>query len=327
MGDIDLMVNVARLYYEDGKTQANIAKELGITRLSVIDLLKRARAEGIVRIEIVNPLEDFLPLEESVAKKHGLKRVIVVPSNGDDSAKLPSRLGKRAASYLDEIIECNDILGIGWGMTILETSLQLKDYGRKSIIAVPLIGGGNETHIQYDVNDITKKFATAFGGESFSLFAPAIVDNKGIHDAIVSDSKISQIIDFWKRMNIALIGIGVMTTEFPSVFNANFAAQPINFKNLGIVGDILSRFYDIDGSNITLEMHERMVGIDFETMKKANTVIGVAGGMEKYNAILGAIRGGVINTLITDEKVARKLDGSEKSNDKSSESNMLNLGG
>jgi DNA-binding transcriptional regulator LsrR (DeoR family) len=157
------------------------------------------------------------------------------------------------------------------------------------------------------VNDLTKKYAAAFGGESFSLFSPAIVDSKPIHDAIVSDSKIIQIYDFWNRLNIALIGIGMMTKEFPTAFQTNFASQPINFKDRGIVGDILSRFYDIDGNSIMLEMHERMIGIDFTTLKKAETVIGVAGGLAKYNAILGALRGNVINVLITDELVAKKL--------------------
>ena len=71
--------------------------------------------------------------------------------------------------------------------------------------------------------------------------------------------------------------------------------------------DILSRFYDIDGNSIMLEMHERMIGIDFAAIKKADTVVGVAGGLAKYNAILGAIRGKIIDVLITDETVANKL--------------------
>ena len=290
MNDIKLMVKIATLYYEEGRTQAYIAEELGITRLRVIEYLKRAKTEGIVRIEIINPEEDFLSLEETVSQKYGLKKVIVTSSNGDDSAMLLSRLGKAAASYLNDTIGFNDVLGIGWGLTVLETSKQLKDYGNKSIVSVPLIGGGNETHIQYDVNDLTKKFANAFGGESFSLFAPAIVDSKAIHDAIVSDSKISQIYDFWDRLNVVLIGIGMMTKEFPTAFRTNFMAQPINFKDRGIVGDILSRFYDIDGNSIMLEMHERMIGIDFAAMKKADTVVGVA------SAASGDHRGGQYDT-------------------------------
>jgi len=307
MTDMTLMVKIARLYFENGKTQAEIAKELDITRLRVIELLKSAKTEGVVRIEIINPQEDFHSLEDNVARKFGLKKVIVASSNGEDSAMLLNRLGKAAASYLNDIIGFNDVLGIGWGLSILEISKCLKDYGKKSIVSVPLIGGGNETQMQYDVNDLTKKFATAFGGEAFSLFAPAIVDNKIIRDAIISDSQISRIYDFWNKMKVALIGIGTMTKEFPSVFNNNFSAHPIDFRGLGISGDILSRFYDINGCNIDLEMHERMIGIDFHALKQVDTVIGVAGGLAKYDAILGAIKGKIINVLITDENVAKAL--------------------
>lgn len=307
MVDVALMVNVARLYYEESRTQVSIAKELGITRLSVIELLKTARAEGIVRIEIVNPKEDFSLLEEIVAQKYRLKKVIIVPGKGNDTVQLPNHLARSAVSYLAETIEINDIVGIGWGLTVMEITKQLKEYGRRSIVVVPLIGGGNERQAQYDVNSLTKRFASAFGGESYSLFAPAVVDSKVIRDVIVTDSKIRQVTDFWKRMNVALIGIGVMTKEFPTAFNENLTANPIDFKEKGIVGDVLSRFYGIEGNDIPLELHERMIGIDFSTLRKTETVIGVAGGLAKYNAIYGAIKGSIINVLITDENVARKL--------------------
>jgi len=306
--NIHLIVEIAKLYYESNLTQAQIAESLGLTRLRVIELLKKAKAEGVVRIKIINPAEDFIPLEKSVAEKYGLKKVIVVPSNGDDATMLLSHLGKAASAFLNETLEHDDVLGIGWGMTIYETAKQLKYYGNKRVVSVPLIGGGNETQIQYGVNDLTKKFAASFGGESFALFAPALVDNKDIRDAIVSDSKIKQIYDFWKRLDVVLIGIGTMKKEFPDVFQAIYKTQPVNFRELGIVGDILSRYYDIDGQPIVLDVHERILGIDLEAIKNTEMVVGVAGGVAKYNAILGAIRGGIVKVLITDENVALKLD-------------------
>ena len=308
MSEIALMVKVARLYYEEGKTQADIAKELGITRLSVIELLKQAKSEGIVRFEIVNPQEDFLLLEKALEKKYKLKKVIIASGVGENHAMLLSRLGKSASAYLDNIVKFNDVLGIGWGVHVMETSKHLKHTQNRSITAVPLIGGGNEIHIQYDVNYLTKKFANAFGGESFSLFAPAIVDSKFIRDAIISDSRIIQVIDFWNRLNIVLIGIGVETKETPSTLDFRQTPQLAGLRATGIVGDILSRFYDISGNSVYLEIYDRMICIEPDIMKKAEFVIGVAGGLAKYNAIFGAINGGLINVLITDEEVARKLE-------------------
>ena len=41
--------------------------------------------------------------------------------------------------------------------------------------------------------------------------------------------------------------------------------------------------------------------------KKMKHVIGIAGGLEKLEAIRGAISGGIIHSLITDETSAQKL--------------------
>ena len=54
MSDFEQLVRASRLYYELGETQNAIAELLGVTRPQVSRLLKRARAEGIVEIRIVD---------------------------------------------------------------------------------------------------------------------------------------------------------------------------------------------------------------------------------------------------------------------------------
>jgi DNA-binding transcriptional regulator LsrR (DeoR family) len=54
-------------------------------------------------------------------------------------------------------------------------------------------------------------------------------------------------------------------------------------------------------------LDERVIGISLEEMRSLNRVVGIAGGAAKFNAILGAIRGRFINTLVTDLGTARKL--------------------
>ena len=54
MSDFEQLVRASRLYYELGETQNAIAEQLGVTRPQVSRLLKRARAEGIVEIRIVD---------------------------------------------------------------------------------------------------------------------------------------------------------------------------------------------------------------------------------------------------------------------------------
>ena len=75
----------------------------------------------------------------------------------------------------------------------------------------------------------------------------------------------------------------------------------------GAIGDISLRYYDIQGKLINSSLNDRVIGIDLTELKGINRVVGVAGGEEKVQAILGAIHGGLINTLITDIKTAHRL--------------------
>ena len=58
MSDVQQLIQASRLYYELGETQSRVAEILGVTRPQVSRLLKRARAEGIVEIRIVDGTAD-----------------------------------------------------------------------------------------------------------------------------------------------------------------------------------------------------------------------------------------------------------------------------
>ena len=65
--------------------------------------------------------------------------------------------------------------------------------------------------------------------------------------------------------------------------------------------------FDKSGQVLNLEHHDRLVTVKLGQLKKMKHVIGIAGGSEKLDAIRGAISGGIIHSLITDETCAQKL--------------------
>ncbi len=78
-----LLTKIARLYYEEGYTQQEIANRLAISRPQISKLLKKARKQGIVKIEIIDKEEDFGVLEIKLSKKFSLNEVIIAPSLND----------------------------------------------------------------------------------------------------------------------------------------------------------------------------------------------------------------------------------------------------
>lgn len=57
------------------------------------------------------------------------------------------------------------------------------------------------------------------------------------------------------------------------------------------------------------EMKKKMIGISLESMKKIPIRVGVAYGKDKIEAIQGAIKGQIINVLITDTATAEAVLG------------------
>src|SRR5919197_4464543 len=95
-----LTATVARRYYLEGASKSEIAAELGISRFKVARLLDRARATGIVRIELDARGEIDLDLSVRLRTAHGLHHCVGVDAPEDDDDLLRSALGRAAAELL-----------------------------------------------------------------------------------------------------------------------------------------------------------------------------------------------------------------------------------
>src|SRR5690349_4113347 len=96
-----LLVKVARLYYEDELTQAEIASRLLISRQKVQRLITQARAEGIVQIAINPIMGVYSALEKGLEKKFGLREAVVVETTAyEHQATVAREVGAGAAEYL-----------------------------------------------------------------------------------------------------------------------------------------------------------------------------------------------------------------------------------
>src|SRR6476659_9662202 len=93
--DLRLALRAATLYYLDGLTQAEIAAKLGVSRPTAGRLVARAKAKGLVRIEVVVPptMKDDLHAEEErlLEERYGLTEAVVSGHLGRASAALLMR--------------------------------------------------------------------------------------------------------------------------------------------------------------------------------------------------------------------------------------------
>ncbi len=303
------MLKIAKLYYELDKNQKEIAAMENISRSKVSRMLTRAKDKGLIEIKVKTPLSSAYELEQKISKEFSLKKVVIVPVIIDNQSVLLNDVGKATGNFLVEILNNNDIIGISWGTTMNHVANNLSDNNIKNLKVVQLNGGMSHTKFSTTANRIVRKFTKSFDGEPYLMPVPAIVDNKKIADTLLTDSKINSIFSLCKSARVALFGIGCPSRE-SVLYKAGYFKDDNSFQRLldqGAVGDICSRYFDIKGNICDKTLNERTIGMSLNDLKSAEYSVGVAIGKEKVKPIIGALNGGYINTLITDENTAQKV--------------------
>lgn len=304
-----LMVRCAKMYYEDNMNQDEISEILQVSKSTVSRILAAARNKGIVKIIVDNPLkDDYIQLEKEIESKFGLKEVIIVDS-GNDAKETKRNLGKAAAEYIQRIMKDGQIIGVTWGTTLKEIPQFVENDRKRKVTFIPMLGGIGEAEIDIHPNQIALQLAKKFNAESKLLHAPYQVDSMERKESLISDKNIWEFFKLFDNIHVALIGIGSPLLNTSTLVESGYYTME-DIKMLvrqGAVADISSLFIDKDGNGDKFEFNNRVVGIDLERIKKIPLTIGIAGSIEKRDAILAAIRGNYIRVLIVDEVAARSM--------------------
>ena len=236
--------------------------------------------------------------------------VVAAQTKGLPDELTRRRVGQAAARYLCETLKDGDLVGMGWGRTLYETVEALEGCRERAHIDVtPLLGGLGQIAPSFQVNHLAGRLAKSLGGNWRPCFAPAIVADQAVYGSLMDTEDVQRIVQQWGRLDSAIVGIG--NTAFDSEFEVLFVgyldpSMKDELRASAAVGDICMRFFTLDGSPCSAGP-TGILGIDLQRVRQIPRVIGVAGGNSKTQAISGAIRGGYVKVLITDEATATGL--------------------
>lgn len=299
-----LLAKIARMYHERGLGQQQIAADLNISQSRVSRLLQQASVLGIVRTTVSLPSGVYTDMEEELEARYGLRTALIVEPGGD----LVRALGATAATYLRETLSSGDIVGISCcSATLLATADAMRPKTGLVVKVVTQLVGGNGD--QVGPTRLIARFANLTGARAVLLPSPAVVKNDMVRRALLADPAVTGVLQLWKQLSVALIGI--CSIQSPPLSQLSGKAidpdRQSELMQLGAVGDICLRFFDQDGNLINSPLNERVMAISPKQLKAVPRRIGVAGGPEKHTAIAAAVKGGWINTLITDLETAQRL--------------------
>lgn len=302
------IMRIARKYYELHKGQLEISKEEGISKSTVSRMLQKAMDLGYVKIKVEYSLESVGEIADQLKKVFNLKDVFITPNVIDDETVALKDTCRALSVNLDRYIQDDCIVGVSWGKTLNCLTEFIDKIQAKNIKVVQLNGGVSKHTIPTGAGKIVDAVTKAGTGTGYMFPVPALVDTKEIVDVLKKDSKINSILTMAKEAEVTIFGIGAadktsILYEVEYLSNKEYE----QLKKAEAVGDIALRFFNIKGEIANETLNERVVGLELEDLRNKKYNIGIAVGKNKVNGIIGALHGGYVNVLYTDETTARMV--------------------
>jgi DNA-binding transcriptional regulator LsrR (DeoR family) len=217
-------------------------------------------------------------------------------------------LGKAAADFLMLQLKDGLRIGMGWGRTLNGMVPFLRRSTCRGIEVVSLTGGLAANALQPNPYDVVSASAERLGAVPRYPLVPAVVESRQAHELLMREGRMSQVARLWKRIDIALVSIGSIAPDTGVYYSFPDPELEVRrSRKAGAVGDLLAVPYTAEGRFVKRPFLSWLIAIDFEDLGRIPVVAGVAGGDAKVPAILGALRTGRLNTLITDERCGRKI--------------------
>lgn len=308
------LIKIAKYYYNDGLTQEEIAKRMSLSRQKVGRLIQRLIPERIVTIHIDDSLDSHLSLEQGLEDKFHLKEVVVVSTEENNQMTLDN-IGRAGAEYLDRVLKHDDIIGIAWGRTLTYVSQHIvKEKSNLNLSMVQLAGGvfpyGHyfNGELSRQSGEITREISLKLGAKPYLMNNPLVVDNIATKQVLLNESTVKNIFDMARKCTIAIVSIGSLGKTISPFIEGALTEEDLEYLlDKKAVGNFVFRYFDIDGNVIDTPFYDRLLCSEIEPLKEIPLKICVSGTKEKVDAILGGIKGGFVDVLITDSETATAL--------------------
>jgi len=308
---------------------SQIIKRFNLNYSLTYNLIKDARKSGIFKISLNQPeiskLEDELKV--LLSKPHKKLKDLFIAEIDNQEQDLSRALSEAASFYINRLIKNVTIIVISGGATVYSWTSSFKPYNstkEESSIEICPINADLKTipevvHASINADRVYKHFLKTPGYryENVTLNKfdiTEITERSYVNFHMSKCENCKHILEKIKKSDMIITGIEDLNTEstFWQVLK-HYDIDPSKLKDKGIVGNVAFRAFTLDGKIIPTGLEKYLISINPTEMRLISNkkirkyFIGIAGGLDKVNAIIGAARSGLINILITDEITAKEL--------------------
>lgn len=305
--DPHLLTLAARLSYEAGLTHREIAETLGVSRPTATRLISEARARGIVEITIHGPEQLFGDLERRAAEALGLAEVWLAPQIPHDQDRTVQAVATVGGRCIARHTKDAHTVAIGLSATVGRAVEQVPAMHAAGPDVAPLSGSWGGPNLGLNPPEVARSLVERIGGRSFNLPAPVLAPGAAEATGLRALPDVTETLAVARQADVALLGVGGYDWDKSPLGKAVTDAERSELLAAGGVGDVSGRFFDAAGRAITASLDARVVGLTLDELRQAKTRVLIASGESKWDALKGALAGGLVTVLVTDTATVRAL--------------------
>ncbi|MBL9186486.1 MAG: hypothetical protein JNK23_03315 [Opitutaceae bacterium] len=304
----DILRMAATLYYVDGLGQTEVAKLVRVSQTKISRLLAAALERGIVRITVEEYHARNDKLEHQLCSRFGLRSAAVIKTARNAGAEAARQtVGHFGAPFVASVFPKTGVIAVGGGRSVAEVVQRFRRGESRRLTVVQAMGSIDSNISHVDALELGRAMVKLWGGEFLTLSTPAFVSDKKTRDFFLASQQIKFVWQRLRQADAAIVGVGPLDLSVYLERGVLGAADLAHLRGCGAVGEICGRFFDAKGRECASRWRDRVISIELELLKKIPQVIGVAAGPERAPALAGALRGGLLKSLLIDEALAQAL--------------------
>ncbi len=304
----DVLRMAASLYYVDGLGQTEVANLVRVSQTKISRLLAAALDRGIVRISVDQYDPRLKSIEEQLCAKFGLSSAAVIKT-AKNATREAARLtvGHFGAPFVASLFPQTGVIALGGGRSVADVIHRFRRTDGRRLTVVQAMGSIDSNISPVDALELGRTLVNLWGGEFLTLSTPAFLPDKKTRDLFLGSDQIKSVWQRLRKADAALVGVGPLEQSVYSERGVLSSADLAQLRAAGAVGEICGRFFDAKGNECTSPWRNRAISVELDHLRKIPQVIGVAAGPERAAAVAGAMRGGLLKSLLIDESGAQAV--------------------
>lgn len=297
----------ARLHLSEREVRAiaDTLKSAGLIEMNAAGMVTTETAKNLLgtdhALDMLKYNRRMSGIAALIARKLRVDNVVIVPGDAGLDERVLGDVAKQAATRIRSLLRGEMVVALAGGRTMRRVVDQIPNGHMPGLLVIPARGNmGRNVASQADV--LAADFAARLGGHNMLLQSPDMVDENA-REALLQLPQVRQTLAKLAQADMVIYGVGRADTM---ARRRDFPEEKVRMllSEKGAVAEAFGQYFNAAGQPIWAEP---AIGMDAEMLLAIRTLIQVAAGEHKADAMLALLRYRSHHMLVTDESAAQAI--------------------